>query len=65
MTDKQKIRNWFKRRKYLTCAQAVHQLGVYNARSRISEMPDVVKDKMVTVTRADGVRATVARYRLV
>lgn len=64
MSDKQKIRKWFKTRKYLTCWQAVHKLGVYNLRSRVSEMQDVVSDGLVEVVRKDGVLTRVARYKL-
>jgi hypothetical protein len=65
MTDKQKIRKWFKTRKYLTCYDATFKLGVMNARSRISEMSDVIRDCMVDVVKADGTPTQVARYRLI
>jgi hypothetical protein len=65
MTDKQKIRKWFKTHKYLTCRQAVHKLGVYNLRSRISEMIDITQDQLVEIVRDDGVMTRVARYMLV
>lgn len=65
MTEKQKIRGWFKRRKYLTVAQAIHFLRVYNLRSRVPEMPDVEFDCMIPIVREDGVLAHVARYQRV
>ena len=65
MTDKQKILKWFKTHKYLTCCQAIHKLGIYNLRSRVSEIPTVVKDCMIEVVKEDGVLTRVARYRLV
>ena len=63
MTDKQKILNWFKTQKYLTCMQAIHKLGVYNLRSRACEIPGI-HSEMIQVTRADGVRTRVARYSM-
>jgi hypothetical protein len=63
MTDKQKIMKWFKTRKYLTCATAIHKLGVYNLRSRACEMSEIIAE-MIEVTRKDGVKTKVARYRL-
>lgn len=65
MTDVQRIRKWFKTHKYLTCCQAVHKLGVYNLRSRVSEMHDVTKDQLIEVVREDGTLTRVARYALV
>lgn len=64
MTDKQKIIKWFKKRKYLTCMQAIHYMGIYNLRSRVAEMPEVVKGSMIAVKRQDGQKVRVARYRL-
>jgi len=64
MSDKQKIRNWFKKHKYLTCADAIHRLGVYNLRSRASEMPELISE-MIEVIRNDGVKTRVARYRMI
>ena len=64
MSDKDKILAWFKRRKYLTCMTAIHKLQVYNLRSRASEMPEIISE-MINVTRKDGVRTRVARYRLI
>jgi len=63
MTDKQKILKWFKTRKYLTCMQAIHKLGVYNLRSRVCEIAGI-SSEMITVTRSDGVETRVARYSL-
>jgi hypothetical protein len=63
MTDKQKILRWFKTRKYLTCTQAIHKLGVYNLRSRACEIPGIQRE-MVKVMRSDGRKAMVARYSL-
>ena len=63
LTDKQKIMRWFKSRKYLTCNQAIHLLGVYNLRSRVSEIPDI-KSEMISVIRDDGKKTRVARYSL-
>lgn len=63
MTDKQKILKWFKARKYLTVYQAIHYLSIYNARSRIAEMPNIISE-LIDVTRADGVKTKVARYQL-
>ncbi len=63
MTDKQKILKWFKTRKYLTCMQAIHKLGVYNLRSRVCEITGI-SSEMITVTRGDGVETRVARYSL-
>lgn len=62
MTDKQKILKWFKTRKYLTCKDAIHKLGVYNLRSRMSEMPH--NRDLIEVVRDDGVMTRVARYWL-
>lgn len=65
MTDQQKIRKWFKTHKYITCMQAVFKLGVHNLRSRVSEMPDVERDAMIPVVKADGTKTEVARYSLI
>ena len=64
MSDKDRILRWFKTHKYLTCCQAIHKIGVYNLRSRISEIPGIVQDCMIEVVREDGVITRVARYRL-
>lgn len=64
MSDKQKIQNWFKTRKYLTCMIAIHKLGIYNLRSRASEMPELFAE-MIEVVRKDGVKARVARYQMI
>lgn len=64
MTDRDKILKWFKTRKYLTCMTAIHKLGIYNLRSRACEIPGIVSE-MIEVTRKDGVRTRVARYRLI
>jgi len=65
MTEKQRIRRWFKYRKYLTVAEAIHKLRVYNLRSRVPEMPDVEFDCMIPIVREDGVLAHVGRYKKV
>ena len=62
MTDIQKIKRWFKANKFLTVNQAIHKLGVYNARSRMSEIPHFAD--MIEVVREDGRTARVARYWL-
>lgn len=63
MTDKQKILNWFKTNKYLDCATAIHKLGVYNLRSRASEIPGIVSE-LVQVIRKDGRKTQCARYSM-
>ena len=63
MSDKAKIQKWFKARKYLTCVQAIHKLGIYNLRSRVCEIPGI-RSEMVSVVRADGVKTKVARYSM-
>ena len=62
MKDADKIRKYLKTHRYVTVMECIHKLGVYNPRSRISEMVDVVKDGMVEVVRDDGVLTRVARY---
>jgi len=62
MSDKDKIMKHFKTHKYITCMQAIHKLGVYNLRSRMSEIPH--KKDMIEVVRDDGVMTRVARYWL-
>ena len=61
MTEKQKIKKWFKTHKYITCMQAIHELGVYNLRSRASEMR--LRSDMIEVVKEDGSIARVARYQ--
>lgn len=63
MTEKQRILKWFKRHKYLTVAQAIHQIKAYNLRSRASEMR--LKATYINVKRDDGATARIARYELV
>jgi hypothetical protein len=63
MTDRQKILKWFKTRKYLTCMQAIHKLGVYNLRSRACEIAGITSE-MIEVKRKDGLKVRVARYSL-
>lgn len=63
LTDKQKIRRYLEKNKTITCTEAIHKIGVYNLRSRASEMSDLVSE-MVKVTRADGVKTRVAQYRI-
>ena len=65
MTDQQKIRQWLKTHKYITCMQAIFKLGVFNLRSRVSEMPDVELDCMIPIVREDGVLTRVGRYQRV
>lgn len=62
MTDKQKIIKYLKTHKYITCMQAIHKIGVYNLRSRMSEIPH--NRDMIDVVREDGVMTRVARYWL-
>ena len=64
MTDKQKILNWFKSHRYLNCLSAIHEIQVYNLRSRACEMPELQTD-YVKVTKKDGVKVRIARYSLV
>lgn len=64
MTDRQKILNWLKSHKYITCAQAIHNLGVYNLRSRISEMHNITA-RMVRRRRKDGAMVRVAQYSFI
>ena len=42
--------------------QAIHKIGVYNLRSRMSEIPH--NRDMIDVVREDGVMTRVARYWL-
>ena len=62
MTDKQKILKWFKTRRYLTDVQAIHKLGVYNVRSRASEMR--LDSRWIDVKRVDGKLTKVKQYFL-
>ena len=62
MTDKEKILTWFDDNPTLTCAQAIHELGVYNLRSRASEMG--LKSTIIDVVRRDGKLTKVARYSI-
>ena len=62
MSDIDIIRKWFKTHKFLTVEQAIHKLGVYNLRSRVSEMTDVARDHFRAVTKRDGKAARVAVY---
>lgn len=62
MSDRIKIEQYLKEHKTITCLQAIHKIGVYNLRSRASEMKLI--SEMIDVTRADGVTTKVARYSL-
>lgn len=63
MTDQQKIRDYLSANGTITCSESIHKIGVYDLRSRASEMHDVVSE-MITVTRKDGKKTRVAQYSL-
>ena len=63
-TDKQKIREYLATHSYITCNDAIHKIGVYNLRSRASQMSDLVSRK-VQVTRKDGRKTKIAQYYLI
>ena len=64
MTDRQKIISYLRDNKTITCLEAIHNIGVYNLRSRASEIPDLVSE-LIQVTRADGQTVRVAQYHLI
>ena len=64
MSDKDALLKWFKTHKFLTVTQAIHKLGVYNARSRISEIPSIVRSHYREVAKRNGKIARIAVYKL-
>lgn len=66
MSDHQRIRKWFKNRRTLTVAQAIHDLHVYNLCVRVGEMDDIKRDdKLRRVVRVNGSVSYVGVWRRV
>jgi hypothetical protein len=64
MNDRQKIISYLKANKTITCLEAIHNIGVYNLRSRASEIPELVSE-LIPVTKSNGQTVRVAQYHLI